>query len=344
VSDNVRLYLSAVAISFALSFAATPLIRLLAVRMGWLDTPTTDVKTHTVAVPALGGVGIWVGFAGALVAMRFLTHFPTGTLFRLRAILAGGALVFLMGIADDLQKPHGLDWKTKMAVQAAAAGLLIHYGIHLRFIQPQYLAVGLTLFWVVGVCNAFNIVDIMDGLASSQAAAAAMGFLFIALPSEEIYVNFAAAALMGAAFGFIPWNITKRWKIFMGDSGSLLLGFVLAALALGTDYTQVNPLGVYAPLFILAIPIFDTLFVMVVRMRKKRSPFEGSKDHFALRLEKIGVSRPAIVAICLGVSVVLSACALTVTLVSTPWALAVYAAAGALLLAVAWWLTQVDMQ
>jgi UDP-GlcNAc:undecaprenyl-phosphate GlcNAc-1-phosphate transferase len=342
-ASHFSLLLHAALTAFVLTLVATPFVRAAATRMGWLDRPETDVKTHTVAVPALGGVAVWMGFAGALVAARFMTAFPTGTLYRLRGILAGAALVFVLGVIDDLKKPHGLGWKTKMAVQVLAALTLVHFDIKIRFIQPDYLGVFLTVLWVVGICNAVNIIDIMDGLAASQAAAAALGFWLIALPSEDVYVNFAAAALLGSALGFLPWNFSKKRKIFMGDSGSLLLGFTLAALALGTDFTLVNPLGVYAPLLILAVPMFDTFYVMAVRMIKGKSPFLGSRDHFALRLERMHFTRPQIVALSLFASLFLSLCAWLVTLVATPWAVAIYLMLGAMIGFVTWQISQVDM-
>lgn len=341
--SHLSLLIHAALTAFALTLVATPFVRAAATRMGWLDRPETDVKTHTVPVPALGGVAVWVGFAGALVAARFMTAFPTGTLYRLRGILAGAALVFVLGVIDDLKKPHGLGWKTKMAVQVLAALVLVHFDIKIRFIQPDYLGVFLTVLWVVGICNAVNIIDIMDGLAASQAAAAALGFWLIALPSEDVYVNFAAAALLGSALGFLPWNFSKKRKIFMGDSGSLLLGFTLAALALGTDFTLVNPLGVYAPLLILAVPMFDTFYVMAVRMMKGKSPFLGSRDHFALRLERMHFTRPQIVALSLFASLFLSLCAWLVTLVATPWAVAIYLMLGTMIGFVTWQISQVDM-
>jgi len=288
-------------------------------------------------------VAIWLAFAGSLVLMRFLTHFPTGTLYRLRSLLAGGAMIFLLGFVDDMLRPRGLDWKPKLVVQVLAASLLVYFGIEIRFLHPSYLAVLVTILWVVGICNALNIIDIMDGLAASQAAVAALALLLIALPSEEVYVNFGAASLAGAALGFLPWNLSRRRKIFMGDSGSLLLGFTLAALALGTDYTKVNPLGVYAPLFILAVPMFDTLYVMAIRMMKGQSPFLGSKDHFALRLESMGFKRPQILLLCVLAAGFLSVCAWLVTRVSTPWAVWIYLVVGAWAGIVAWHITKVDM-
>ncbi len=230
-----------------------------------------------------------------------------------------------------------------MAVQVLAALILVHFDIRIRFIHPDYLGTALTVLWVVGITNAVNIIDIMDGLAASQAAAAALGFWLISLPSEDLYVNFAAAALLGSALGFLPWNFSKSRKIFMGDSGSTLLGFTLAALALGTDFTLVNPLGVYAPLLILAVPMYDTFYVMAVRMSKGKSPFLGSRDHFALRLERMHFTRPQIVSLSLFASLFLSLCAWLVTLVATPWAVAIYLTLGALIAFVTWHISQVDM-
>jgi UDP-GlcNAc:undecaprenyl-phosphate/decaprenyl-phosphate GlcNAc-1-phosphate transferase len=343
LSSNLCVYAFAVALSCAVAAVMTPLVRIVAVRMQWIDAPSSHVKTHKVPTPVLGGVAMWIAFSGTLVAMRFVTHFPTGTLYRLRALLMGGALVFLLGFVDDILRPQGIGWRGKFLVQVLAALLLVYFGIHIRFIHPGYLGVAVTVLWVVGICNAFNIIDIMDGLAASQAVVAALGFLLIALPSEEIYVNIAAAVLAGAALGFLPWNLSRKRKIFMGDSGSLLLGFILSALALGTDYSKVNPLGVYAPLFILMVPMFDTFYVMVIRMMKGQSPFMGSKDHFALRLERLGFRRRPILLLCVAASILLSVCAWAVTLVGTAWAVWIYLVVGSWALISAWHLTKVDM-
>jgi len=319
----VRLYLITAALSFALSAALTPLVRALSLRLGWLDAPH-GIKTHKAPVPSLGGIAIWLSYTLSLVAMRFVTRFPTGTLRSLRGILLGGLLVFLLGVVDDARKPKGLGFKSKFAVQILAAVIISRFGLRIHFIQPGYLALALTFLWVVGVSNAFNIIDIMDGLCASQAAVAALAFACIAFPAKEIYVGFAAAAVFGAALGFMPWNFSSSRKIFMGDSGSLFLGFILAAVSLGTHYSRTNTLGVYAPLFILLIPIYDTLFVMAMRMLKGQSPFLGSKDHFALRLETEGFSRHQIVAMAAAASIALSVCAFLITRVSVYWALGIY--------------------
>lgn len=324
---NFKVYLLAFLVPLALSLVLTPLLRRLALNYGHLDTPT-DIKTHKTPTPLLGGAAIFLAFSAGLIFTRLHTSFPTGTLRDLRVILAGGLVMFCLGLIDDFKKPHGLGFKTKFVIQFAVALFVAVSGIGIHFINPHYLSFIMTLLWIVGVSNAFNIIDIMDGLSAGQAAIAAMGFLLISLPSESIYVNVASASLAGAAMGFLPYNFSKKMKIFMGDSGSLVCGFTLAVVALGTEYTRVNPLGVYAPLFILAIPIYDTLFVSVLRLRRGHSPFLGSKDHFALRLEKIGFSRRRIVMLASLAAIFLSACAFLVTQVPLSWGLLVYFAVG----------------
>jgi UDP-GlcNAc:undecaprenyl-phosphate GlcNAc-1-phosphate transferase len=315
---NSRLYLLAFALPLLISLGLTPLLRALALRFGHLDRPT-DIKTHKVPTPLFGGAAIFAAFSVTLLALRLFTSFRTGTLHDLRLILLGGGVMFALGLIDDLYKPNGLGVRTKFAVQFAVAFFVALYGIRIHFIQPDHLALLLSVVWIVGVSNAFNIIDNMDGLSAGQAALAAFGFLLIAFPSESIYVNFASAALAGAVLGFLPYNLSRNHKIFMGDSGSLLCGFVLALVAMGTRYSDVNPLGVYAPLFILAVPIYDTIFVSVMRLRRGHSPFLGSHDHFALRLEKLGFSRRKVVRLASLATLVLSLFAWLMTQVPLAW-------------------------
>ncbi|HAF94590.1 MAG TPA: hypothetical protein DCG50_00880 [Elusimicrobia bacterium] len=316
--ENFRLYLIAFLLPLGISLALTPLLRRAAIVLGRVDKPT-GLKTHKVPTPLFGGIAVALAFSASLIVMRFYTSFPTGTLRDLRVILAGGAVMFALGLIDDLKKPNGLGVRTKFAIQFMVAFFVVFYGIRINFVEPQYLSFALSLLWIVGVTNAFNIIDIMDGLSASQVAIASFGFLLIAFPSESIYVNFASAALAGAVMGFLPYNFSNKLKIFMGDSGSLLCGFVLALVAMGTQYTKVNPLGVYAPLFILAIPIYDTFFVSIMRLRRGHSPFLGSRDHFALRLEKLGFSRRRIVFVTAIAAVALSVFAWLVTQVPFVW-------------------------
>lgn len=326
------------------SFFLTPLVRLLSLRLGVLDSPSSAVKTHKEPTPVFGGVAIYLGFMATMLLLRFTTNFPTGTLYNLRSLVLGGTMVFILGLVDDLKRPEGLDYKPKFVVQILAAGLLIAFGLRMRFLQPAYVAYAVTAVWVVGVTNAFNIVDIMDGLSASQAAVAALAFLMISLPSEELYVNFASAALAGAAIGFIPWNLSKKRKIFMGDSGSLLIGFLLAGISLGARYSDVNDAGVFAPLLILFVPAFDTLFVSLLRLNQGKSPFLGSKDHFALRLEKMGFSRGQVVFMAASAAGFMGFCAFLVTQLPLKSTIAVYVLVAVLVLWVGRRMALVEMK
>jgi len=309
---TATLYLFSFLAALILSLIFTPAARAAAQVFDVLDHPHTAVKTHKQPVPYLGGVAICLAFALSMLWIRVLTSFPTGTLHSLRGVLLGAVLIAILGLVDDVKR-FGLHYRTKFFFQIAAALLVVSFGVRIKFIDPPWFASAVTVLWIVGLTNAFNLIDIMDGLASGFTVVAAAAFLFISLPTEEIYVNFAAAALCGATLGFFPYNISKRYKIFMGDSGSLMLGFVCSSLALGTSYGGKSKLAVFAPLLILALPIYDTLLVSVCRLRRGTSPFVGSKDHFPLRLEALGWKRPAILTFSLCAAAGLCAASLAIT-------------------------------
>ncbi len=324
MNNGFELYVFTFFTSLMLALILTPAARAAAIVLNIIDHPSSTIKTHKEPVPYLGGVAIFLAFAFSLLWIRVITSFPTGTLRSLRGVLFGGAIVFLIGLIDDV-KHHGLHYRSKFFFQTAAALIVMTFGLRIKFIQPSWLAAGITIVWVVGVTNAFNLIDIMDGLASGVAFVASVAFLIISLPTEEIYVNFAAAALAGACLGFLPYNLSTSVRIFMGDSGSLFLGFVSASLAMGTSYGEKTEWGVIAPLLILALPIFDTLFVMLIRIKKGISPFLGSKDHFPLRLEMLGWSRKSILVFSLIVGSLLAVGAYFCTQGPTSQVLSIYA-------------------
>jgi UDP-GlcNAc:undecaprenyl-phosphate GlcNAc-1-phosphate transferase len=271
-----------------------------------------------------------------------MSNYPFGTLRPIQGIFFGGSLILLLGLVDDIVS-GGLSFKEKFAIQFIASAILLFYDIQLHFIHPRWLAFALTVTWVTGVMNAMNIIDIMDGLAGGIAFIAALAFLFISLPTEQIYVNMTAAVLAGACLGFLPYNFSKKRKMFMGDTGSLFIGYVLAALSLGTEYSLEHNAGVIAPILILGVPLYDTFFVMLIRYRKGLSPFLGSRDHFALRLEKMGFTRVQIVWIAIVTSVVLSFSAWLTTRIWFWYAVALYT----LIFGISWflglWLAKVQI-
>ena len=313
------LYLITFGMSFVISLLLTPLCRVIAIKFGILDHPHSDIKTHRVPTPYLGGIAIWLGWMISLFVIRLFTNFPTGTLHNLRGVFVGSTIILMLGLIDDIV-PKGLGFKKKFVVQTAAAIALLFFDIRLHFITPSIAAAFLSIFWVVGISNAFNIVDIMDGLSGGLALIASLAFLFISLPTEQIYVNFCAVALAGGCLGFLPFNLSKKNKIFMGDTGSLTIGFILAAISLGTSYSKINGFAVMAPLLILAIPMYDTVLVSFLRLKKGQSPFLGSKDHFALRLEILGYSRKQILLLTYSAGTLLACGAFLVTRFSLLWA------------------------
>lgn len=280
------LYLCTLLIAWGCALAALVLLpRMVGAYL--LDTPG-GLKQHKKAVPTLGGVGILVGLMAGLIFIRVVTNFPSGTLHSLRGILLGGVIIFVMGLLDDLNKPHGLPVWAKLTLQALATGCLIYYGITIRIFTSVWIAYPLTFLWVVGLTNAFNLLDILDGLCTTQALVATLGLTLIALPSEFIYVNFTALALVGGAVAFLPFNFSANNKLFLGDSGSNLLGFLIAALCLGTGYSNLSRWGFLAPLFIVGIPLADITFVTLARLLQRKNPLKGSPDHAALRLHHTG--------------------------------------------------------
>lgn len=298
--------------AFALSYFSIPYFKKFA-QKHLVDKPT-KLKNHIGNIPLCGGAIIAFGFFGSLIILRLLTNFPNGTLRNLRGLFFGGFIIFTLGLIDDLKKPRGLNPYIKLLFQTVAACILIHYDIKINFLNApwDYL---ISVFWIVGLTNAFNLLDIMDGLAISQAVIASLAFLLINLPFEFIYVNFAAVALLASSLAFWPQNHANK-KVFLGDSGSMLLGFLLSALALGTRFSVVNPAGVFAPLLILALPIFDTIFVSIIRLMKGINPLKGTPDHYPLRLKKMGLKTRSILLSSIIISVFLNILAFCITQVN----------------------------
>ncbi len=342
VRDPAIFYLTAFLIAAVSSFLSCPIFRVIALRFGIIDHPNTAVKTHKAATPYLGGCAIALGFVLSVLITQMMSPYSSRSFSPLYGIFSGGFLILMLGLVDDIVS-GGLTFKEKFFIQFIASSVLLFYDIGLKFISPRWVAFGLTMFWVTGVMNAINIIDIMDGLASGLAAVAALAFLFISLPTEQVYVNLVSAALAGACIGFMPFNFSKKWKMFMGDTGSLLIGYVLATLSLGTEYTTLHNAGVFAPVLILGVPLYDTFFVMLIRYRKGLSPFLGSKDHFALRLEKLGLPRHKILWIALGISVILSYCAWLTTRIWFWWAVGLYGLIVLTAILVGVWLSRIKI-
>ena len=270
-------------LAFAAALALVPLCRLSALRLGFVAKPRED-RWHTRPIALLGGVAIG---ASVLVAMVVFGHIR-----ELGVLAVAAALMFGMGLADDI---WSLKPATKLVIEIGVASLFLFYGYRLNWVHGVTVDWMLTLIWIVGLTNAFNLLDNMDGLCSGIAVVAGAAFLITALPVSAAtfpQVQY-LAALIGALLGFLVYNSYPA-SIFMGDSGSLLIGMSLAGLTLTLGSTisgGQNVVSVIAvPMLVLLIPIFDTTLVTVSRMLSGRPTSMGGRDHTSHRLVAIGLS------------------------------------------------------
>jgi UDP-GlcNAc:undecaprenyl-phosphate/decaprenyl-phosphate GlcNAc-1-phosphate transferase len=273
-------FVSAGVLAFLVGLYGTPIARAGALRFGVVDQPDGKLKTQGEPVPYFGGLAIFIAF---IIPLCLFFPFDKSIL----AILLAGSLVLLLGLIDDFGV---LTPRAKFAGQFIAAIVLIKGDILIRVdIFPEYLNLILTILWIIGMTNAINIIDIMDGLAAGISLIGA-GILFIvALINGHHLIAMCAVTLLGSLAGFLPYNFRPA-KIYMGDAGSMFLGLTLGTLAIIGNYTAENRLAFFNPFLIFGVAIFDTAYVMILRAMRGRSMFLGSNDHFAVRLRKHGWS------------------------------------------------------
>jgi UDP-GlcNAc:undecaprenyl-phosphate GlcNAc-1-phosphate transferase len=323
--------------SFILGIILTPLAMKAAFRFGVLDRPVTKLKKHKTAMPYLGGVAIFLAFALPVIAAKIIMH---QDIHGVIAILLGGALMMLVGLFDDVKN---LTPYAKLVMQFIVAGLIIKANMHIKFMDNNIVNIALTVLWVVGISNAMNLLDIMDGLAAGVAAAASLAFFIVAMLSGRINDMIPAIALFGSVCAFLIYNKPPA-KIYMGDAGSLFLGFMMAALALNESYSRTNVVAVLSPVLILGVPIFEVLLVIMIRIGKGVLPIYGSDDHAAQRLVMLGFSKRKAVLFLVSVTVVLSALAICSTFLSLSSAIVLYLGVFAAVLMYAILIASVDMK
>ena len=291
----------------------TPFVKRLAFRVGAIDEPNGR-KVHTSPIPRLGGLGIFLGFTVAVL----LTQPVDG---QVAGLLIGGTIVVLGGIVDDTR---GLSPRVKLVVQLAGAIVVVLFGTRVEAIsQPfvgvlplGYLAVPVTVLWIIGVTNAINLIDGLDGLAAGTAIIAAITMAVVAgLEGRMLNAGF-ALILAAAVLGFLPYNFSPA-KIFMGDTGSMFLGFTLATLAVQGLTKGATFISIVIPVVILGIPIFDTLFAIVRRCKNHRPIFEADKGHLHHRLLNLGLSHRQTVLSIYGIDVFLGLSAIVLNILST---------------------------
>ncbi len=272
-------------LGFLFALYGTPLAARAAIDFNIVDRPDGSLKNHRAPIPYLGGLAIYVAF---LLALALVFQFDQ----RVLGILLAGTIVVLLGLIDDFGV---LGVGPKFAGQFIAAWVLLKSDIAIHIaILPEWLTALLSILWIVGLANAFNIIDVMDGLAAGTALIASLFLLIVSVLNGQAAIAVLTAALAGSILGFLRYNYHPA-LIFMGDCGSLFLGMTLASLAMIGKYDTYNSVGYLSPLLILGIPLFDTGYVVVRRILRGRSPFRGSPDHFALRMRAAGFSVRGIV-------------------------------------------------
>jgi UDP-GlcNAc:undecaprenyl-phosphate GlcNAc-1-phosphate transferase len=262
---------------------ATPFIRRLATHLGMVDRPDAR-RIHLTPVPLLGGTAIYGGFIVALIL------FGEGwVVSQAISIFVGATIVSFLGIWDDRR---GVRPVLKLLAQAGAAVILILSGIQVAFLPHPALNVGITLLWIVGITNALNLLDNMDGLSGGVGAVAAAFFLLLAAWNAQYLVASLSAALLGVCLGFLVYNFNPA-TIFMGDAGSMFLGFMLAVVGIKLRFPdRPNVITWMIPVVVLGLPVFDTTLVMLSRLRRGINPLTNpGRDHVSHRLVLLGLSQ-----------------------------------------------------
>jgi len=262
-----------------------PIARQAALKYGIVDAPDGQLKHQKEPVPYFGGLAIYLAF---LISLAFTFEFRHDVL----GIILGGTIVVMLGLIDDFGV---LTPWTKLIGQLLAVFVLIKSGIRIEIAAfPDWVDLLLTVFWMVGLINAFNLLDIMDGLSAGVGAVSATALLVAALLQGDQTIAFMLAALIGSLLGFLKYNWQPA-RIYMGDTGAMFIGLLLGAMAMIGKYPSDHPLSLLTPVFILGIPIYDTLFVMWIRYQRGLPIFWGSPDHIAIRLRHWGMPVPRIV-------------------------------------------------
>ena len=276
-------------VALALGLYFTPILRDAAVRFGIVDHPDGKLKRHAAPTPYLGGIAIFLAFLIALgLTIRVFEHQMLG-------LMLGASIVLMLGLVDDLK---ALSPMVKLLGQLLAAFVLVKAGVRIEVAAIRetspFLCDALTIVWVVGITNAFNLIDVMDGLAAGVAAIALLVLAAVALLGGDAAISLFLACLAGAVLGFLRFN-RKPASVFLGDAGSMLIGFLTGASAMLLQYAEVHPVAAMAPVLILGVPIFDTALVIVLRAMQGRPVTQGSPDHFAVRLRRAGYAERTIV-------------------------------------------------
>lgn len=305
-------YVWAFIIALVVTYLCTPLVKVFAIRVGAIDKPDSR-KVHQVSIPRLGGLAIFVGYMVSVL-------YSISDLGSITGLLLGSLVIVAVGIWDDIKQ---IGPKTKLLGQIVAAGMLVLFGNQVEFINNpwghmiylEYLGIPLTIFWIVGFTNIVNLIDGLDGLAAGISLIACGAIFVVILQMGQIDLACITLALAGAACGFLRYNFNPA-KIFMGDTGSMLLGFTMAAISVMGTVKTAAAIALVVPVIVLGLPILDTLFAIIRRRINGRPVFKPDKGHLHHRLLDLGLSQKQAVLLMYAVTAILGCVAVIVARVN----------------------------
>lgn len=302
----MQTYVVAFTVALVVAYFITPRIKELAIKAGALDAPDAR-KVHTRPIPRLGGLAIYAGFVLAVLASLHINR-------EIMGLLMGGTVILIVGIIDDLKQ---LPARVKLLGQILAAMVLILFGVRIEWLTNpfgdmlymDYFSVPITIMWVVSLTNTVNLIDGLDGLAAGVSTIASVTILMVALQQNFWTVAILTAALAGSAMGFLQHNFNPA-KIFMGDTGSMFLGYMLAGVSILGTVKSAATIALIVPIVALGLPIMDTAFAIIRRYMSGRPIFKPDKGHLHHRLLEMGLSQKQAVLLmyvisgCLGLSAI----------------------------------------
>ena len=300
--------------AFAVSFLMCPLVKSFAYRIGAIDVPKDNRRMHKKPVPRLGGLAIFLGFMVSMLLFVRIDH-------QLKGILLGASIIVVLGVVDDMSP---LRASFKFCVQIVAALVAVFHGVVIEILsnpnvfaenpywELNWLSIPITVLWIVGITNAVNLIDGLDGLACGVSTISAVSMLVIALLVSEGDVALVMASLVGACLGFMPYNRNPA-KMFMGDTGSTFLGYILATISIQGLFKYYAIVSFAVPFLILGLPMFDTLFAIIRRLAHGQNPMAPDRGHIHHRLIDMGLSQKQAVAALYVISSILGLSAVVLT-------------------------------
>ena len=313
MEHNWLVYIAAFAAAFGVSLFVTPHSRWISIRLGAIDEPKHR-GMHNKPIPRLGGIAIVAGFVVTLLLMiPFVEELRT---MEVAGFFVGGIIIVITGILDDV---YNIRARTKLVLQMAAAAVVIASGTYIEFVfwpfatHLSVFAVPVTFLWIIGITNAVNLIDGLDGLAAGVASICALCLVVLCIISGEPVAVVLSAALAGTCLGFLPRNFSPA-EVFMGDTGALFLGYVLAVTSIIGVFKTYAMLSVVIAIFALALPIFDTVYAMGRRMANGKPIMTADRAHLHHRLIDAGLSTNRTVIALYGMSLIGAAIAIAIAI------------------------------